>query len=99
MSYLSISFCFLFFSQYDIGTICISHSICAVLCKVQLTRANRIRRTCHKPLTYALAKKKGDAQLVDDLNPSDSQSGDVMVGDSDSESGVSVGDDGGVGVW
>jgi hypothetical protein len=83
MSYLSCTFVlFVIYFCSCIGTTCILHPICAVLCKVQLTRALKIKRTCYKPLMYALAKKNGDAQLVDDLDASDSErdseSDDVM---------------------
>ena len=54
-------------------------NICAVLCKVQLTSVAQIKRQSYKPLMYALAKKSGDAQLVDNLDATDSENDDVLV--------------------
>ena len=54
-------------------------NICAVLCKVQLTSVAQIKRQSYKPLMYALAKKSGDAQLVDNLDATDSENDDLIV--------------------
>lgn len=53
--------------------------ICAVLCKVQLTSVAQIKRQSYKSLMYALAKKNGDAQLVDSLEATESENDDVIV--------------------